>query len=135
MTTDDDTGEKGRGGREETLIVDDDDNNDDAIEDKEEGEKTGAREKEEDIMETTTSSSGEEPKATVRLGGANLDMNQIKEEVDQWKNKNSGVSLNLLALTQDRFQVEATIGPDYYPFQINFTEDWHPMVKQKLIFN
>ena len=38
------------------------------------------------------------------------------------------LNINLLAVREDKLQAEATIGPEYYPFQIHFNAEWKPMV-------
>ena len=63
------------------------------------------------------------------LDDGKLDLEKIREQVNDWKKKNPAASLNLFALHKDRFQIEATIGPDYYAFQVNFSEEWHPLVR------
>ncbi len=52
---------------------------------------------------------------------------QIAKEIQVWIRENTYVNVNFLAIHEDRFQAELTIGPDYNPFQISFTSEWDPM--------
>lgn len=64
---------------------------------------------------------GEEKKSE---GGANA----VKSDISRWKKDNAlDINLNLLAVHEDKLQAEATIGPEYYPFQIHFNAEWKPM--------
>lgn len=54
---------------------------------------------------------------------------EIKKQVEHWIKGHRQVAVSLLGVHADRFQVDATIGPEYYPFQISFSPAWEPLVR------
>lgn len=76
--------------------------------------------------ETKSESMEQEEK---KSGGAE----ETKTEFVKWKKENTAVDVNLLAVHEDRLQAEATIGPDYLPFQVLFNDCWKPMVLMKAV--
>lgn len=58
-----------------------------------------------------------------------LTVDDIKKQVESWIKSHRQVAVSLLGVHADRFQVDATIGPEYYPFQISFSPKWEPLVR------